>query len=394
MACPYLKHDPEVYVQRRCRGAAFKSISRLKAHLHSNHSQDPNCLRCRRVFTTDEDVHRHMESEDCERVKDVVVEGFDRDQKERLQSKKRGGVGVKSDEEKWKDIFRILFPDCDEIPGPYYSLSFDEPLESRSTSQSERRDAKRRLPDDNISQLEEETSLKIRKITDGDLSETKQRELVAAIVQDILLPRIRQSCKGEEQPAAESAAAVVPSADVEGSFGTGLKSQNSLGAGLGESLSSCSSGAISQLMAHPAEPGDSVVPGNGARDEGVLNVPQTVSGTGIEEEPLPLDVFGDSFDLGLLYSYDPSFGDWAIGIETDPAGISTRWVSDPVDIQPRAAVPWDDSVTLEGQPIDGALPESELANEHVSGVSRTESLTTRFGEESFSWVDGELPSRP
>ncbi|TQN73318.1 hypothetical protein CSHISOI_02114 [Colletotrichum shisoi] len=230
LACPYLKHDPEVYVQRR-------------AHLHRNHAQDPNCLRCRRVSVTNEDVHGHMESEDCERVKGVVIEGFDRDQKERLQSKKRGGVGVKSDEEKWKDIFRILFPDCDEIPSLYYSMNFDGPIKSRS-------------------------------------NETKQHELVAAIVQDILLPRIRQSCKGEEQPAAESAAAVVPSADVEGSFGTGVKSQKSLGAGLGDSLSSCSSGAISQPIAHLAEPGGSVVPGNGARDEGVLNVPQAVSGTG------------------------------------------------------------------------------------------------------------------
>ena len=50
------------------------------------------------------------------------VEGFDADQKERLQSRKRvkGSAEAASETDKWRDVYRILFPhvESDDIPSP------------------------------------------------------------------------------------------------------------------------------------------------------------------------------------------------------------------------------------------------------------------------------------
>ena len=50
------------------------------------------------------------------------VEGFDADQKTRLQSRKRakGNAEAVSEIDKWRDVYRILFPhvESDDIPSP------------------------------------------------------------------------------------------------------------------------------------------------------------------------------------------------------------------------------------------------------------------------------------
>ncbi|KAJ0165092.1 hypothetical protein CTA2_12365 [Colletotrichum tanaceti] len=165
----------------------------------------------------------HMESEDiCERVKGVVLEGFDR-------NRRRGYKARSAAEWATRRTGRTS-----SGPSSRTCIATSRPKTGRSTSRAGRRDAKRSLPDDILlPQLEKETCLKIRRIAGGDLSEMKERELVAAIVQDIVLPRVRQSSEGGEQPAAASAAGFIHPTDVEGSFGTGPKSEKSLGAGMG-----------------------------------------------------------------------------------------------------------------------------------------------------------------
>ncbi|TIC95821.1 hypothetical protein CH35J_008853 [Colletotrichum higginsianum] len=352
-----------------------------------------------------------MESDDtCERAKGVVVEGFDRNQKTRLQSKKRGGVGVKSDEEKWKDIFRILFPDSTEVPGPCvycketrdllqsltfepdYSLCFDETAKNGSVTQPEKSETKRKLPEDIQPQLEKETHIKIRKIAGGDLSETKQRELVAAIVQEVLLPRILRQPGDEGEPPGCPAVVVAPE-DLNGSASTSSDGEKSLG-----STSTASPSSISSLAAlqpsYQAKSDISVAPGEDAPDNGgMADVLKLVLGT--EDNLQPSNNLVDPIDPELLCPYDPTLGGWSTGGENGPMGTSEEWMGGwAVTHQPVVPFTWDGSFCPEEQRDDAALLEGTSDNGHVSGAPMPDLLTTNFAEEGFSWADMGMSSWP
>lgn len=49
----------------------------------------------------------------------LPLEGFDKAQERKLKSKKRN-AGVQTEEEKWKGVYRILFPDDaeEDMPSP------------------------------------------------------------------------------------------------------------------------------------------------------------------------------------------------------------------------------------------------------------------------------------
>lgn len=51
----------------------------------------------------------------CEVTGAPAIEGFDAEQERRLRSRKKV-PGVDSEEDKWRQVFLILFPDCIEIP--------------------------------------------------------------------------------------------------------------------------------------------------------------------------------------------------------------------------------------------------------------------------------------
>ncbi|KAF0315173.1 hypothetical protein GQ607_017586 [Colletotrichum asianum] len=124
LACPYPKYAPEIY-GHRCRAAAFSQIHRLKEHLYRVHEQPPHCVRCGETFSNKSDVKAHLGRPDeiCDFAADVSVDGLSFEQMKKLRSKKRK-PGVATNEEKWRDIFGIVFPDATDFPDPYYS-SFD-----------------------------------------------------------------------------------------------------------------------------------------------------------------------------------------------------------------------------------------------------------------------------
>ncbi|KAF9879621.1 hypothetical protein CkaCkLH20_03164 [Colletotrichum karsti] len=175
-ACPYLKFDPKTYGQRpSCRGPSFPSTHRVKEHLYRVHGQKPNCDRCRKIFSTEEDVKKHRRSKDaCELAEGVVIEGFDASQKEKLQSKKR--TRSKSEEEKWQDIFQILFPDCREVPDPFYNPYFDAGLGDSALAP---RDIEKIFTDD----FREQICDGIEKAIGTHLSRTKRRNVTDAVME-------------------------------------------------------------------------------------------------------------------------------------------------------------------------------------------------------------------
>ncbi|KAF5488252.1 hypothetical protein CGCF413_v012213 [Colletotrichum fructicola] len=196
LACPYLKHDPKTYSQRRgCRGASFTSTHRLKEHLHRTHRQKPNCPRCRMTFSAEAEVREHLKSQSlCEVLEGVSVEGFDEVQEKQLKSKKRGRV-VKSEQDKWREIYRILFPDSSEIPDPLYNLAFDDTTPT-GAAQADNQDVETIFKQPVPRKLEEETLSLMEDAVGGQLN-TKKRRKIMDVCKDFAIKMLRSPRKGK-----------------------------------------------------------------------------------------------------------------------------------------------------------------------------------------------------
>lgn len=79
------------------------------------------CPRCQEQFDSEEEVTGHLNApERCEKKpRKANEEGFDREQELRLRTKKRS-KGEGSEEEKWRAVFMVLFPNApvSEVPSP------------------------------------------------------------------------------------------------------------------------------------------------------------------------------------------------------------------------------------------------------------------------------------
>ncbi|OCL08075.1 hypothetical protein AOQ84DRAFT_439822 [Glonium stellatum] len=122
-ACPYFKRNPQRYRPRRaCTGPGWEKISRLKEHLYRTHVLDKYiCPRCYLSVLDDSQLKEHIRQEPpCDVHQGGPAEGIDSEKMTKLKNKK--GISNQSDEERWKAIYRILFPDDDfsNMPSPFY----------------------------------------------------------------------------------------------------------------------------------------------------------------------------------------------------------------------------------------------------------------------------------
>ncbi|KAK0373435.1 hypothetical protein CLIM01_09201 [Colletotrichum limetticola] len=217
MACPYLKYDPSRYSQRRsCRGAAFPSTHRLKEHLHRTHRQKPNCPRCRSLFKTEAEVGTHLKAQTlCNVVQgEDSVEGFDAAQEKLLKSKKRR-KGVETEEDKWREIFKILFPSHRDIPDPFYKTSLDDQTATSQASVRGQDDVESIFTRDIPSPVEEEMSSKLEEAVGGRLSKKKRRKLLN-VFKGFAVKMLRHSTEGDAKDKAITLAS--KSSQVERSF--------------------------------------------------------------------------------------------------------------------------------------------------------------------------------
>ncbi|KAK4209627.1 hypothetical protein QBC37DRAFT_430117 [Rhypophila decipiens] len=123
-ACPYYKRNRKKYCKwTSCPGPGWEEVHRVKTHLYRRHGRPPQCPRCWAVFSTDDDLQVHQQQDPpCETSHNVgLVEGYSREQEKRLRSRKKAQPCM-TDEDKWREIYMILFPDDDQdsIPSPYY----------------------------------------------------------------------------------------------------------------------------------------------------------------------------------------------------------------------------------------------------------------------------------
>ncbi|KAL1843956.1 hypothetical protein VTJ49DRAFT_6360 [Mycothermus thermophilus] len=119
-ACPFRKHDPTTYNihdHEVCAVRSWTTISRLKEHLYRRHYR-VHCQRCKRTFGSTKELEDHeMSVVRCDVVDMPPPSDITAHQEKALKSRKHT-TRRQSDKEKWRDIYRLLFPD-EEVPSPY-----------------------------------------------------------------------------------------------------------------------------------------------------------------------------------------------------------------------------------------------------------------------------------
>ncbi|KAF2118642.1 hypothetical protein BDV96DRAFT_360518 [Lophiotrema nucula] len=119
-ACPFFKHDPNRYRNRRtCPGPGWPTVHRMKEHLYRSHAQPICCPRCYIMFDSDNELSNHLRTRPCEIAEPQPIEGIDR---ETLNALRRRSPALRLEEDKWRDAYKLLFPQVPEadIPSPYY----------------------------------------------------------------------------------------------------------------------------------------------------------------------------------------------------------------------------------------------------------------------------------
>ncbi|KAI1454789.1 hypothetical protein F4805DRAFT_303968 [Annulohypoxylon moriforme] len=124
LACPYYKHNPKQFRRlRTCAGPGFNGIHRLKEHLYRKHGCPRHtCSRCLHDFKTPARLSEHMRAlQACVVAPNQKFDGqMTADQQLLLRSRRMSKNST--DEGKWNDIYRILFPNANptNIPSPYF----------------------------------------------------------------------------------------------------------------------------------------------------------------------------------------------------------------------------------------------------------------------------------
>ncbi|KAG4440139.1 hypothetical protein IFR05_004348 [Cadophora sp. M221] len=127
-ACPFQKHDPaDVSYDgtkgryRSCTGVGFPTIARLKEHLYRCHLIPITCGRCQATFPEQEKLDdHHLEAIRCE-YRPKTSLGIT----PAVQKELRRKMVVQDPEEKWWEIYRLIFPldsldSLDSLPSSPY----------------------------------------------------------------------------------------------------------------------------------------------------------------------------------------------------------------------------------------------------------------------------------
>ncbi|KAF7526997.1 hypothetical protein G7054_g10607 [Neopestalotiopsis clavispora] len=119
--CPYHKHDMSQSSQTTvCSGGCWRSVARVKAHVYAKHKQAIHCPRCRTIFDDKTTLNLHLQQQTpCDPSGEANIEGFNDDQEGQLRSRK--GLSKMTEYDKWRKMYKILFPHVaeTEIPSPW-----------------------------------------------------------------------------------------------------------------------------------------------------------------------------------------------------------------------------------------------------------------------------------
>ena len=129
-ACPLWAAYKERYAPSSiCASRGWMEIPRLKEHIYRCHYQT-SCDRCLETFKQDKDLVAHRrQAISCQRKdnssRDPVAQGISQHTMNLLKSRKRSSS--QTAEEKWFEIWNILFPHLD-LPGTSCEFELDVAL--------------------------------------------------------------------------------------------------------------------------------------------------------------------------------------------------------------------------------------------------------------------------
>ncbi|GKU00868.1 unnamed protein product [Fusarium langsethiae] len=138
-ACPFYKHDPAKFAtSRSCVGPGWKQVHRVKEHVFRSHKlPEHQCPRCFKAFESAEALSDHSRSSDpCQvQTRTAQEEGINASQEKQLhtRAKKNNAASnlerVEVDENRWNEMYNIIFPNEEPPSSPYYTraqLTIDE----------------------------------------------------------------------------------------------------------------------------------------------------------------------------------------------------------------------------------------------------------------------------
>ncbi|KAF5538217.1 hypothetical protein FMEXI_9513 [Fusarium mexicanum] len=128
--CPFFKHNREKYKTsqwKSCCWPGWTSVHRVKEHLYRRHMLPKfRCNRCRQDLKSAFNLNEHQRADTiCQRQsEEPEEEGIDEEQERllRIRKRKNGKAPQVAEEEKWVEMYKILFPHDDPIPSPYPEL--------------------------------------------------------------------------------------------------------------------------------------------------------------------------------------------------------------------------------------------------------------------------------
>ncbi len=147
LGCPFFKRDPLRHSKHRsCTGPGWTTVHRVKyalsappplskpaahnaprEHIYRQHALPICCPRCGATFARDTELVAHSRAPQACSVRVFQIpDGFNQEQ-ERLLKRRRKQAGTEGD--KWKEMYRVLFPGDDEedIPSPCKCASLAAP---------------------------------------------------------------------------------------------------------------------------------------------------------------------------------------------------------------------------------------------------------------------------
>ncbi|CAG8951741.1 hypothetical protein HYFRA_00005542 [Hymenoscyphus fraxineus] len=131
LACPYRKHNPgkySIHGSRVCAMNYWLSVSRIKEHIYRVHRAPIQCRRCGATFKTESEYGSHiMALTACSLTSYPPSDGITGDVERKLRSRKQSPTS-KSEAKRWEKIYRILFPNDEDVPEPYFEPIQEETL--------------------------------------------------------------------------------------------------------------------------------------------------------------------------------------------------------------------------------------------------------------------------
>ncbi|KLO82121.1 Uncharacterized protein LW93_9303 [Fusarium fujikuroi] len=219
LACPFVKEYPGERWPRCQKG--WPSVHRIKCtslstefktrfadynreHIYRSHKAPIYCKRCFGIVKTEKELDAHLRQDPaCEVVSPSrEMPGIDNETKERLKS--RRGIQNFSEEEKWKHMYKVLFPKTEDIPSPYCDLQILEAPMTAEMRAQYRSFLRREVP----ARVIRDINANVRNMPgfqfSSDLSERSLFETVSSAVWnafDEVLPRLLPSTEHGDLPA-------------------------------------------------------------------------------------------------------------------------------------------------------------------------------------------------